>query len=108
MKRILFALIVLSGTLQAQQFHVTAIRRLQPTDPEPVTRAFRVSVVTGTMDGKKYITQQTMVWGSQALEVGKDYEVAKADARTIIVITHDKKGRDDKERLNIVSVEEGD
>lgn len=91
----------------AQTFHVTTGRDLQPTDPAPISRAFKVYVIEGALHGSKYTTMQTFSWGSQRFTVGTDYVVAKEDARTLTVVTHDKKGRDVKELLQVVSVSEG-
>ncbi len=86
--------------------HITAVRNLAATDPAPVSRAFRVYMVVGTMGGFRYTAQQIFSWGSQHFEVGKDYEVLKSDPQSLTVLMHDKKGRETKERLDVVNTEE--
>ena len=89
------------GTLR-----VTAVRNWTETDPSPVSRAFRVYVIVGTMDGKRYTAQQIHSWGSQDFHVGEDYAVTKATDRELSVVTHDKKGREVKDLLDVTGVEE--
>lgn len=86
--------------------HVTGVRNWAPTDPAPVSRAGRVYVITGTVDGTRYTTQQLFMWGSQHFEVGRDYTIVKQDDRSLTVIVPDKKGRPVKERLDIVGAEQ--
>lgn len=103
---LILSLIAVSGLAWGQAFHVTAIRDLQPTDPVPGSRAFKVNVIIGTLGNVRYTAEQTFSWGSQRFEIGHDYDVLKIDARTLQVMMHDKNGRDIKERLNIIGAEE--
>ncbi len=104
--KILAVILILTTAALAESFHVTAVRNIQPTDPAPVSRAFRVYVITGTIGQTRYTTQQLHSWGVQSLEVGRDYEIKKQDSRVLILNVMDKKGRPDTVRLNITSVEE--
>ncbi len=106
-KLILVATFLLGTFAFADTFHVTAVRDWAATDPAPVSRAFKVYVVTGTRNGIQYTGQQSFSWGSQHFEVGKDYDVPKTpDGKSITVTMHDKKGHEVKERLVITSMEE--
>lgn len=105
MKKVLAILLLSGAALAADTFHVSTVRNLQPTDPAPVSRAFRVFVIVGTVGHTRYTTQQIHGWGAADFEVGKDYVVIKSDAKSLTVIVPGKK-RDIKERLDIVSAEE--
>jgi len=109
MKVIIVALAMfaaLTSSAQTLTFHVTTVRDWATTDPAPVSRAFKIQVVMGTLNGKRYTTQQIFSWGSQHFEVGADYPVAKSDAKSLTVIMLDKKGHEIKERLDVVAAEE--
>ena len=82
------------------------MRNLTITDAAPVSRAFRVFVISGTVGGVRYTAQQIYSWGSIPFDVGADYEVVKTDSRSITVLMHNKKGREVKERLDLTAVEE--
>ncbi len=101
----LIAILLLSVASFAQTFHVTGVREWTITDPPRTTQAFRTYVITGTMNETRYTAQQTFSWGSQRFEPGKDYEVTKADAKTLTVLVQDKKGRKNKELLHITGAE---
>ena len=101
----LTAILLLSAASFAQSLHVTGVREWTITDPARITQAFKTYVITGTMNETRYTAQQTYSWGSKRLEPGKDYEVTKADAKTLTVIVPDKKGRQNKELLRITGVE---
>jgi len=104
--RTVLALALLSSAAYAESLHVTTVRDWQPTDPAPVSRAFRVQVIEGTMGGSRYTAQQLMSWGTSRVHVGEDYEVVKADDRSLTVIVKDKKGRENKERLDVTGVQQ--
>jgi hypothetical protein len=99
-------LFVLSASAFGQSLHVTAVRELQPTDPAPVSRAFRVIVVSGTVDGKTYSLQQMKSWGTHLVQVGQDYPVLKLTERRLDVTVTDKKGKVWKENLDVMGVSE--
>lgn len=107
MRKLAFCVVLLSAmAASAETFHVSAVRDWAIGDPAPISRAFKVYTVVGNMGGIRYTTQQTFSWGSQRFEVGKNYEVTKADAKAINITMQDKKGRGVKERLNVMGVEE--
>ena len=106
MKRALCLLLLSASAFAAETFHVSGIRSLQPNDPEPVSRAFRVQVVTGTAGGVRYVLQHSLCWGCQRLELGKDYEIKKRDSKRINLLVPDKKGRRSDELLWIVDAVE--
>jgi len=104
MKTLILSLMLVTSVASAQTLHVTAVRDWTPTDAPRVSQV-RVYVVTGTLDGKLYTTQQMFTLGSQHFSVGMDYEVTKADDRALTVVMHNKKGREVKERLDVTGVE---
>jgi hypothetical protein len=108
MKRLLIITVLMLGAaaFAGDTLHVTTVRNLAATDPPPVSRAFRVYVIVGTVGKMRYTTQQIFSWGSQRFEVGKEYQVLKQDAQSLTLLMLDKKGREVKERLDVVSVEE--
>jgi len=93
-------LLLLLATAHAETSHVTVVRNLQPTDPSPVSRAFRVFVIERDIGAKHFS------WGSQEFIVGEDYTVMKQDTRSLTVLMHDKKGHEVKERLDITGITE--
>lgn len=111
MKTLLGLLILTTGFIawgqdQPKQFHVNAVHEWTVTDAPRVTKGFATYVVTGTIGNVKYTTQQIFSWGSQRFEIGTDYPVDKQDDRAVTVVTHNKKGREIKERLDITGAEE--
>lgn len=108
-KTLLLALIVLPALAvpaQTKTFHVTVVRDWAATDPAPVSRAFKTYVVIGTVGATRYTTEQMFSWGSQHFAVGTDYEIVKSDDKSLTIVMHDKKGREIKERLDVVGAEE--
>lgn len=101
-----FCMLLLLAAAHAETLHVTVVRNLQPTDPAPVSRAFRVFVIEGDIGAKHYTAQQIHSWGSLDFIVGEDYPVVKQDARSLTVVMHDKKGHELKERLDVTGVTE--
>lgn len=85
--------------------HITGVRNWAPTDPAPVSRAGRVYVITGTVNGTRYTAQQLFMWGSQHFVIGQDYEVLKSDPQSMTVLMYDKKGHKIQERLDVTGVE---
>jgi hypothetical protein len=105
MRSTIIALILVSAAF-AETLHVTTVRERGPNDPPAVTRAFKTYVVEGTVGAVRYTMQQTYSWGSQRLEVGKDYEILKAKPQSLEVRVTDKKGRADNELLFITGTED--
>jgi hypothetical protein len=101
-----FCMLLLLAAGHAETLHVTAVRNLQPTDPAPVSRAFRVFVIEGDIGAEHFTAQQIHSWGSQDFIVGEDYTVVKQDARSLTVLMHDKRGHEVKERLDITGITE--
>ena len=100
------AVLALSSVAWGQDaLHVTAVRDWTPTDAPRVSQV-RTNVITGTVGNVRYTAQQMFTWGSQRFEIGKDYPVLKADAKSLTVMMHDKKGHEVKERLDVTGAEE--
>jgi hypothetical protein len=103
---LILAVVLLTGSACAETLHVTTVRDWQPNDPAPVSRAFRVQVIEGRVGETTYTAQQMLSWGVSRVEVGRDYEVVKTDARSMTVVVLDKKGRPSKERLDVTGVQQ--
>lgn len=89
-------------------FHVTGVEDHTRQENEPsYSQALRTERVTGVVDGKRYHLSEPMLMAYR-FKVGKDYPVLKlkpGDNRIDLQVT-DKKGRERKETLTILAVEE--
>jgi hypothetical protein len=58
------------------------------------------------LGNRRYTLEQLVSWGFYHFQVGSDHEVVKASDKAITVKAQDKKGRESKESLNVVTIEE--
>ena len=109
MTRARYALVVAlltSTAFATDQLHVTSIHKATRNDEKTYHTAFNQNIIIGTVGNKRYTLEQLASWGFYHFEVGRDYEVVKADGKAVRVRTIDKKGHENTERLNVVTIEE--
>lgn len=94
------------SAFSADSFHVTGIHKATRDQEKTYHTAFSQNIITGIIGNRRYTSKQLASWGFYHFQVGADYEVVKADDRTLTLKVQDKKGRDSKERLNVITVEE--
>ena len=80
--------------------------RRAPRNRRPGLDANRCPPRVPSQDQRNHTAKQMFTWGSQRFEIGKDYPVLKADAKSLTVMMHDKKGHEVKERLDVTGAEE--
>ena len=104
----LFAMVVLLFSVAAfgEQMHVVSVHKATRDDEKTYHTSFSQNIIVATIGGKRYTLEQLASWGFYHFEVGQDYEVVKADDKSVKVNVTDKKGRESTERLNVVTVEE--
>ncbi len=107
--RFVLVLALLTSTVfAADSFHVTSIHKATRDDEKTYHTAFNQNIIIGTIGNRRYTLEQLASWFFYHFEVGKDYEVVKADEKEIKIKAQDKKGHESTERLNVVTVEEID
>lgn len=95
-----------STTFAADQLHITSVHKATRNDEKTYHTAFNQNIIIGTVGNRRYTLEQLASWGFYHFEVGRDYEVVKADDKTVKVKTIDKKGHGNTLRLNVVTIEE--
>jgi hypothetical protein len=102
----LAAAVLVTPAFAQESLHVTAIHKATRDDEKTYHTAFNQNIVTGIVGNRRYTLEQLASWGSYHFEVGQNYDVVKADDKSLKLKVTDKKGRESTERLNVVTVEE--
>ncbi len=108
MKRslILLVLLLTAAAYAADTLHIAAIHKASRDDEKTYHTSFNQNIITGTVGNRRYTLEQLASWGYYHFQVGSDYEIVKANDKTITVKIQDKKGHESKESLNVVTEEE--
>jgi hypothetical protein len=108
----IFALVIVAALTPAafaqslQPFHVVAIHKATRDDEKTYRTMYNQNIITGTIGDRRYTLEQLAFWGAYHFEVGADYPVVEASDKGVKVRVTDKKGHENTESLNVVTVEE--